>query len=183
MREDGHTYVMRHPYAPLFKIGHSRNVERRCQQLQGGAGGKVEIEITIPRDIEKGLHLRFSHKRIFGEWFSLSEQDLWDIRNIGASSRPVDKWRRHHGDAGRPPVTVTREQLEAAKDFLLVELSGDGPVRLCDVVRAASASDIGAMAITAARRELGVLMCAARSDAGDDLWFMRLPEAAPAVAN
>lgn len=69
---------------PNYKIGIAASVERRATDLQTGCPFPVEIigqwahgEV---RKIERQLHEMFGHKKIRGEWFSLSDRDVDDIR-------------------------------------------------------------------------------------------------------
>lgn len=64
-----------HPYSGLhFKIGRSKNVLKRLQNLQTGTSGDLIIHALEPgnsaREIE--LHEQFREERRSGEWFSAS---------------------------------------------------------------------------------------------------------------
>lgn len=68
------------------KIGHAENMKRRFSQINMSNSGKVSIYysriVKDRKDLEKKLHIEFSKKRIKGEWFDLSEEDLIRAKNI-----------------------------------------------------------------------------------------------------
>ena len=65
-----------HPFHGLFiKIGRSKNVLQRLQNLQTGTYGQLIIGALEPGGAsrEAELHQKFSHLRRQGEWFSCNE--------------------------------------------------------------------------------------------------------------
>lgn len=64
----------------LTKIGKAEDVKSRFSQIDGSSPCKVEIhhcQLTKNcDDLEKLLHKEFSHKRVKGEWFNLSPDEL-----------------------------------------------------------------------------------------------------------
>jgi hypothetical protein len=66
-----------HSYSGLhFKIGRSKDVMRRIQNLQTGASGDLIIHALEPGYAEREgqLHVQFEEERRSGEWFSASPQ-------------------------------------------------------------------------------------------------------------
>lgn len=63
----------------VYKIGVSKDPQKRLKQLQTGSSEKLEIiktyESEFYRQIEKGLHNKFNHLRSEGEWFYLHLED------------------------------------------------------------------------------------------------------------
>lgn len=64
-----------------FKIGYTKNsVEKRVKQLQTGSSEEITIkqvfETKHGMKVERALHSVLSHKRIIGEFFDLSLEDL-----------------------------------------------------------------------------------------------------------
>lgn len=72
------TYLMTDGETGATKIGKSINPPKRERTLQSE---KKEISLLMicDSDIEKKLHQRYSHKRIRGEWFNLSRQDIAEL--------------------------------------------------------------------------------------------------------
>lgn len=71
----------------FFKIGYTTNsVEKRVKQLQTGSPDKITIkyifESNYKMSVERSLHRLFSHKRISGEFFDLSVDDLNKIPTL-----------------------------------------------------------------------------------------------------
>jgi hypothetical protein len=68
------------------KIGHAENMKRRFSQISMSNSGKVRLYYSrIVKDrkaLEKILHIEFSAKRIKGEWFDLSSDDLEKAKSI-----------------------------------------------------------------------------------------------------
>jgi len=76
--EFGYVYLMKS--GRFYKIGNSKNVERRNYEI----GIKLPEDLTIlhkirtddPIGIENYWHIRFNDKRKQGEWFDLSSSDI-----------------------------------------------------------------------------------------------------------
>jgi hypothetical protein len=64
------TYVIRGEGTNLVKIGKSHQVDRRVRNLQASSPAKLKILRSIPFDCERRMHMRFSHLRRHGEWFT-----------------------------------------------------------------------------------------------------------------
>ena len=66
------------------KIGVARNFKKRFFGLQTAASDKLKAEHVIytsdPFALEAELHRTYKHKRVHGEWFNLTAQDIADIR-------------------------------------------------------------------------------------------------------
>jgi hypothetical protein len=83
-----YVYLGFSPTRNLWKIGLSRNVERRAEQLQ------IEIKHIIPCDdvreaafLELMLHDIYLDKRVMGEWFALTDQQVLGICNQISSTQ------------------------------------------------------------------------------------------------
>lgn len=65
------------------KIGSSRSIARRFQQLQSANPNLLSILHYFPSENSKqdeyALHKAFGHKRIRNEWFALSGEDIKEI--------------------------------------------------------------------------------------------------------
>jgi hypothetical protein len=84
----------------FYKIGKSSDLLWRVASLQAANPIPIEIEHVIYTEqnaaVELALHRIFSSKRVRGEWFSLSQEDVeairsWsveDILNLEAALRP-----------------------------------------------------------------------------------------------
>jgi hypothetical protein len=80
----GYVYFIRHGDDDVFKIGiTSGNVEDRLRQLQTGTPEKLTLYTYIkhpdPAIKERELHEKLKDRRINGEWFGLSPQEIRDI--------------------------------------------------------------------------------------------------------
>ena len=81
----GNVYIIR--CIDLCKIGSTyRRVEDRIKEVMSVPFEYVEVIHTFRsneyKDAEKFLHRKFKSKRVSGEWFSLNENDLEEIRSI-----------------------------------------------------------------------------------------------------
>jgi hypothetical protein len=75
------TYIFYNPYNSFFKIGKSRDVFHRLNQLKKEVNPHLELIGWMDRDIEGELHKEYMVKREFGEWFSINNDDILDIKN------------------------------------------------------------------------------------------------------
>jgi hypothetical protein len=81
----GYVYVIRSPYG--YKIGKTVNLKVRTRLFEVKLPFPVHVEHYAWFDdytaAERGLHLRFQAKRLEGEWFALTADDLAEIRALG----------------------------------------------------------------------------------------------------
>lgn len=68
----------------IYKIGYSRNVERRRYAVDPLAKIVHVIETQHPRRLENALHQQFAEWRVHGEYFALDESDLRWISRLGS---------------------------------------------------------------------------------------------------
>lgn len=68
----------------IYKIGVSKNVNKRVKQLQTGNPDIIEIIETFPSQypykVESVLHRRYNYKNIHGECFKLDKKDIEDFK-------------------------------------------------------------------------------------------------------
>lgn len=71
---------------PAYKIGIASDVKKRVYELQTGCPYPVEIlgqwDHGEAFRLEQQLHSMFASKRLAGEWFALTEQDVETIRDF-----------------------------------------------------------------------------------------------------
>lgn len=75
------TYIIYNPENNLHKIGRASDVFARLKTLRNEISPKLDIYAYINKDIEGILHKEYSKKREYGEWFSLCNNDILDIKN------------------------------------------------------------------------------------------------------
>lgn len=73
------TYLMIDEKTRFYKIGRSENPKYRERTLQSEKPS-IRMLFAMNVDVEKILHEKYSEKRIRGEWFCLSEDDIKDIK-------------------------------------------------------------------------------------------------------
>src|ERR1700722_11109275 len=89
----GYVYVFRHGSDDQFKIGRTTKVEKRLKQLQTGSPKSLTvfdvIETTDAKDGEAFLHRRLAHKRLIGENFGLTPDEMREA--IGQARRFLEE--------------------------------------------------------------------------------------------
>jgi hypothetical protein len=84
----GFVYLFKHKGTNFIKIGmtEDESVSKRfsCFNTYAPNGGEIVhiIETNNARELESDLHKKYSEKRMKGEFFLLSNQDIEDIKNI-----------------------------------------------------------------------------------------------------
>jgi Meiotically Up-regulated Gene 113 (MUG113) protein len=83
--------------AGKYKIGHTKNIERRRKQLQTGNSGELKICysrcFSNCRKAEDTIHNIFAAQRKRGEWFSLAGADrrlldkIFTLKDLSDSDR------------------------------------------------------------------------------------------------
>lgn len=83
-RTAGYVYVLK--AGDRYKVGRSRNPERRLKQIQACSPVPVELVAAVLDEnaaaLEARMHAIFEPHRAHGEWFELDEHffsDLWCI--------------------------------------------------------------------------------------------------------
>ena len=74
-----YTYLMFDERTKYHKIGKSQDPKYREKTLQSD-NPLVVLVWKIKGDIEKQLHQRYDNKRVRGEWFNLSENEIENIK-------------------------------------------------------------------------------------------------------
>lgn len=73
-------YIINQHQSGYYKIGITKNLNRRLKQLQTGNPGKFNpvyfVTLDEPRKLENLLHFYWFKKRIHGDWFLLDKTDL-----------------------------------------------------------------------------------------------------------
>lgn len=88
----GFAYLISGPDG-LYKIGHSVSPEKRLQQIapkRFGLALLAAVPTASPRELEGWLHDAFAHRRVSGEWFMLSEEEVSLIRSIPTADTLAD---------------------------------------------------------------------------------------------
>ena len=81
-----YVYLMNDTSNGYYNIGMSNNPEYRESTLQSEKPTIVKVcqkkypSRRIARSIEAALHKVFEDKRVRGEWFSLKDKDIWEIK-------------------------------------------------------------------------------------------------------
>lgn len=78
------TYFAKAGDSSLVKIGRSADVQARLKSLQTGCPTPIKLIAAFDGDHEANWHKRFADKRVNGEWFQLSEQDISNIEWIAS---------------------------------------------------------------------------------------------------
>jgi len=81
----GYVYLIQSPTG-AYKIGCARDINKRLQtfevKLPFEVGFIHAIQSPVYKKIERDLHSRFAKKRINGEWFNLSDDDVRYIKSL-----------------------------------------------------------------------------------------------------
>lgn len=68
-----------------YKIGRTKNINKRLKSLQTGNGGQLKLidkfVSNYSNKLEKYLHNIYSHENTVGEWFSLSISEVYEFKN------------------------------------------------------------------------------------------------------
>lgn len=83
--QDGYVYLIASKDG-LYKIGLSKDVRARIKTLGVALPFEIEPIHTIKTDdmvtLEKELHAQFNEKRVRGEWFALTPEDVEYVRSL-----------------------------------------------------------------------------------------------------
>lgn len=88
----GFAYLIAGPDG-LFKIGRSVKPDKRVRQI---APKRFDLRLLFaiptanPESLEGWLHQAFAHRRVKGEWFRLTEEEVALMRSIPSADSPAD---------------------------------------------------------------------------------------------
>lgn len=91
----GVVYILQEDYSNRYKIGKTTNIGRRLDDFVVSLPFKIKLVHVIENDnidlLETYLHRYFRKKRVNGEWFELTDEDiLWikvqDFKTLFSSS-------------------------------------------------------------------------------------------------
>jgi hypothetical protein len=92
--ENKGVYIIGSKKHSWFKIGMSCNISLRLKEIASGIPFQVEVIRAFPVllesarfDLETLLHVSFNHKKIKGEWFSLTSEDIEECGRIASKSQ------------------------------------------------------------------------------------------------
>lgn len=104
------------------KIGVATDMGLRLASLQTGNPYTLEVvcyyEFDKPQTVETALHQKFSNKRVSGEWFELSSEDIYAFHKIAEML---------NGKIIKQKVVVTEEDEVGAE--ILGEENDKSPIR------------------------------------------------------
>ena len=74
-------YVLKNLTTGLVKMGITKDIKQRVNQLQNASGCEIEVVFLAPkadnaRDVEQDLHKEFKDVRGIGEWFSVNPEHV-----------------------------------------------------------------------------------------------------------
>ena len=85
-------YFAQDKYSKFVKIGRTLNIENRMRDLSRSNSGKLDLLGYIPcensKQLESAMHKFYKTKRVKGEWFRLSEEDISGLTKRAADASP-----------------------------------------------------------------------------------------------
>lgn len=73
-------YLFRVRDSNMYKIGYTSNIKKRIKQQQVGNPGEIELVHSFasryPSLLEKAMHGKFKSKKVRGEWFELTDDEV-----------------------------------------------------------------------------------------------------------
>ena len=86
-KKSGYVYLLHCPTNNLYKIGRSKNTPLRHYEIEKQSPVDIVLLHTFysknSSNAEKILHDKNINKRIKGEWFNLSNEEVEEIKDIG----------------------------------------------------------------------------------------------------
>ena len=120
-KKKGCVYFFRHVGLKPIKIGFSSNVSplKRFNQFKTYAPFGAEIigfiQTDEAKEIEKLLHIKFSNKRLDGEWFDISEKECLSEIDFYTSKEDI-KERNNFQIAWAKKLIIEKESYIAKSD-------------------------------------------------------------------
>jgi hypothetical protein len=88
-------YIVNMANTNLYKIGITKDFSQRLRNLQTGNPFIIEVHNFYPMktntEMESFLHKRYQHKKLSGEWFELTYEDLNNIHDFIVGFKTASK--------------------------------------------------------------------------------------------
>jgi len=82
----GYCYLIAEHLTLRYKIGRAVAPTKRLKQLQTGNSKRLGLVCTIKTGdavaLERSLLSQYQHRKIAGEWFALTYEDVADIKSL-----------------------------------------------------------------------------------------------------
>lgn len=120
-------YFIRVEHTIFVKIGFSKNVEARRRDLQTALPFLLVTEHTLTissersRDVERGFHKRWRHRRCHSEWFEIGESEL--ARFVANEARALVEQIEKAAPPAPTPLPIDTTPIDRLLDRL-----GEGPI-------------------------------------------------------
>lgn len=102
-------YVMQCVHTDVYKIGISQRPDLRLRQLESTENVELRLVLSFPMFLagsaEFLLHKHFRQKRLMGEWFQLTQEDVEGIKLLAKRlmrERCIRRRRSRLRGRGRP---------------------------------------------------------------------------------
>ena len=140
--KQSYMYVMHMKNTEFYKIGISDDPERRLKQLQGQTNMPGKIEITHSKlfndakQYESYFHDLFSSRRANGEWFRLTKDDLYILKNFDTKETKAQSSTLSNRVTDYPSLDNALEMLPSRWPELKTAITNgkplDAAVIICD---------------------------------------------------
>jgi hypothetical protein len=114
MSEDrsGYVYILKahKPFEECYKIGRTGKLSNRLREFGVRLPYKVDLVCALKTHnmygLEASLHERFAHRRLEGEWFQLTAEEVAEIRTFMLYRQAYDLWDALNDLAPPEPDTM-----------------------------------------------------------------------------
>jgi len=92
---DNCVYVIKHKgKSSIYKIGKSSDFHQRLEMIQSYNAAELEVVLvqktSLNSYLEKILHFKFKSKKIRGEWFDLSKEDVVGLKELVSNMDSIE---------------------------------------------------------------------------------------------
>jgi hypothetical protein len=92
---DNCVYVIKHKgKSSIYKIGKSSDFYQRLEMIQSYNAAELEVVLvqktSLNSYLEKILHFEFKSKKIRGEWFDLSKEDVVRLKELVSNMDSIE---------------------------------------------------------------------------------------------
>lgn len=127
--EQKYVYIMSNDFG-LYKIGISKDVNKRCAQIKNNGGVPTKVEYSylpstcIALELERTLHLKYKDYRKIGEWFELEDisEVIKDIESEFINENCKSKTIEERREELRYSFTTLPNELVYDKDITHMDI-------------------------------------------------------------
>jgi len=119
---DNCVYVIKHKgKSSIYKIGKSSDFHQRLEMIQSYNAAELEVVLvqktSLNSYLEKILHFEFKSKKIRGEWFDLSKEDVVRLKELVSNMDSIEFLQANYENTYKQMIRCGEKSVPSWEDI------------------------------------------------------------------